>query len=646
MKTFSAILLALAFLWTAANARADVGDPQIKTDHPWYPGELACSTFERLFATQAELYKRVVGKTPTTDEDKVLAAFLWRNTHFAHGEEGTEDLWGKGFRAGTDMRSREYWTGMFAHGFGLCGTTHAQWVAEMQALLGHTRGRAVGVDGHNSFEVFLTGGAYGKGKWALLDHDLSTVIYSPDGSAMLSLKEIQKDWKKLTDRKFAPDRQHGWLVCGLHPGDGGSYAQYRVAEYLAGYSGPPPMVHLRRGETLRRYLEPGLEDGKTYVFWGRNYNIGGVPGPTRSETWVNQPEKMYGSKTGTGHKPGQARFANAVYTYRPDFKSGDYKEGVLKEDKDGIVFSFASPYQIAATPGNSKDWGIYDEGCRNGLVLKGKADCPVAVSVDRGQTWIDCGAFKDGLDLTDHVKGRRQYLLRLQTKADNLKDAGLTMTTVCQANSSIIPRLKDNGSAVTFQSSGQAVVSAGPNVPQAQAHVIAGKFGTPAVTMAVATPNGEPITRVHAAAHVFSSNPPRPEIKYQIEFSTDEGKTWQLIVKDWQIERRGDDPPDFWSQSMCFGAIDLKGKADKVQVRYRNSGGKNYVRAEVHLAYRTPKQDATKVTFAWADDRGTRQDSHTFDGGSENVNRPATGWIVPTGANTRTRWVEYEPVTK
>ena len=79
------------------------------------------------------------------------------------------------------------------------------------------------------------------------------------------------------------------------------------------------MVHLRRGETLRRYLEPGLDDGKTFVFWGRNYNTGGIPGPERSHTWVNQPDAMYGSKTGAGYRPGQARFANAVYTYTPDF---------------------------------------------------------------------------------------------------------------------------------------------------------------------------------------------------------------------------------------------------------------------------------------------------------------------------------------
>jgi hypothetical protein len=188
-STLLVLLLSLACL--VRSSRADVGDPQIATDHPWYPGELSCSTFPRLFATQARLYERVIGVRPVTDEQKALAAWLWRNTHYWHGEEGAEDLWGKGFNRGGDLRTRDYWTGLFSHGFGLCGTTHSQWVAEMEALLGHNRGRVVGVDGHNSFEVFLKGGAYGEGKWVLLDHDVSTVIYRPESKELLSISEIR-----------------------------------------------------------------------------------------------------------------------------------------------------------------------------------------------------------------------------------------------------------------------------------------------------------------------------------------------------------------------------------------------------------------------------------------------------------------------
>src|SRR5207237_8168575 len=118
--------------------------------------------------------------------------------------EGKCDLFGKGFNQ-TDW-NRDYWTGLFAHGFGLCGTTHAQWNAEMEALLGHCRSRCVGVTGHNSFEVYLTGGAYGAGRWGLLAHDISTVIFAPDGSRLLSIAAIMPQLGPLQDPRVKPQR--------------------------------------------------------------------------------------------------------------------------------------------------------------------------------------------------------------------------------------------------------------------------------------------------------------------------------------------------------------------------------------------------------------------------------------------------------
>lgn len=630
--------LALAAGMVSLPAQAGVGDPQLRTNHPWYPGELAMSTYPRLFATQAELYRSVTGQEVKSDEQKALASWLWRNTHYWHGEEGAEDLWGRGFQAGQDLRTREYWTGLFAHGFGLCGTTHSQWVAEMHALLGHGRGRGVGVEGHNSFEAFLTGGPYGEGKWALLDHDLSTVIFNPAGTALLSIPEVQRDVKRFTDRMYLPEKQNGWLVCGLHPGDGGVYGAFRVAEYLAGYAGPPPVVHLRRGETLRRYLEPGLEDGKTFVFWGRNYNTRGIPGPERSLTWVNQPERMYRSRSGAGFREGQARYANAVYTYRPDFR-GDYRDGIVEESDAHVVFEFQSPYIIGATPADASPWGIYAPGGRNGLVLQGRADCPVSVSVDRGRTWKACGPLRDRMDLTDHVKGHRQYWLRLGAGAPALRNSRLAITTVCQANSSVLPRLADGGCRVEFQASRQALVSAGPTLPQAQAHVVDGGFGTRMVTLELSAPRGAEAVALHAAAHVNSGNPPNPRTRYQIDYSLDAGKSWLPVVKDWTISRRGEDPPDFWSQSLCWGSLPLpRPVRGPVRVRFSNEGGRTYARGELHLAYRVPAQDTTQVTFAWSDNQGDRQASHHFPPGGD----PA--WQVPTGRNVRTRWVEYVAV--
>ena len=632
----------LAVALSTALLRADVGDPQLRTDHPWYPGELALSTFERLFATQAEQYQRATGTKPVTDEQRALASWFFRNTHYAHGEEGAMDWWGKGFQAGGDLRNREYWTGLFAHGFGLCGTTHSQWSAEMEFLLGHGRGRGVGVAGHNSFEVWLTGGAYGGGKWALLDHDISTVIFDTGGAALLGLDDVKRDWKQLTDRKFAPDRQRGWLVCGLHPGDGASYASYNTAEYLPGYAGPPPMVHLRRGETLRRYFQPGLEDEKTFVFWGRNYNAGGIPGPERSQTWVNQPEQMHGSKEGTPFKAGQARYGNAAYTYRPNFVSGDYREGVVAEGPDHVTFGFRTAYVIGAAPSDNSAWGIYKDGGRNGLVLRGSAACKVSVSVDDGPTWQAAGEFRDGLDLTDFVKGRQSYQLRLHASAKALANAGLVITTVCQLNPAMLPRLKDGGTRISFAASGQGIVSAGPTKPEAQTHVVSGAFDSPTVTLALRTPHGEPVRKVFAAAHTATGNPPRPELKSQIEFSTDSGTTWRSLTRDWQIPRRGNEPGDFWSQSFCYGSTELKeSNTGALQVRFRNDGGKRYLRAEAHVVHATGGHDATKVTYSWNDSTGGHVESRRFAG----LDAEMASWDLPTGKNVQTRWVEFEPVT-
>jgi hypothetical protein len=631
--------IAAGLLAMSLAARADVGDPQVKTDHPWYPGELSCSTFERLFATQAALYKRVVGVEPKTDEQKVLAAWLWRNTHYWHGTEGAEDLWGKGWNKGGDMRTRDYWKGLFADGFGLCGTTHSQWTAELQYLLGHNRGRGLGVQGHNSFEAFLTGGPYGEGKWVLVDHDISTVVYSEDGARLLSMPEVKADLQKLANPAYKQEKQHGWIVSGLHPKDAeGVFGKYGVAEYLAGYAGAPPMVKLRRGETLRRLAQPGLEDGKTFVFWGQNMNAGGIPGPARPQTWVNQPEKMYQAKQPTPYKEGQARYANAVYTYTPNFANGDYKEGVVDESAGHVTFEFYTPFIIGCTPPNSKEWGLYDEGGRNGLVLRGKAPCPVSISVDQGKTWKDAGSLADGLDLTDHAKSYRQYLLKFGAGAPALAGAGLSIRTVCQINSSVLPRLKDGGTTITFESSGKGVISAGPTLPQAQAHVVEGAFGTRAVTMELATPRKERIATIYAAAQVASSCPPSADVKYQIEYSVDAGQTWKPIVKDWSITRRGDEPPDFFSMSLVYGSVDLAdGTASSARVRFRNDGGKNWLRAELHLVYRETAQDPTQVTFGWKDDAGEHQESHVFAPG-----KPAP-WSLRTGKGVVTNWVEFEP---
>lgn len=626
----------LAALWVVlvgGLCMGGVGDPQLRTDHPWYPGELAISTFDRLFRTQAELYTRVTGRPVVSDEDKALASWYWRNLHYAHGEDGKCDLFGQGF--GKTEWNREYWTGLFAHGIGLCGTTHAQYTAEMNALLGHCRARCVGVAGHNSFEVYLTGGAYGAGRWALLDHDISTVVFAPDGSRLLSILEISRDLKNLANPEYLPQRQRGWRLSGLHPQDApGVYTQFNTAEYLAGYAGPPPMVHLRRGESLRRYLAPGLEDGKTFVFWGMNYKAGGIPGPERSRTWVNQPEKMYRADRDAGHKPGQFRYGNAVYTYTPDFTDGSYREGLIEETPNELTFEFYSPYVIAATPASDKPWGIYDSGGTNGLLISAWASVPVAISTDQGRTWRDAGVIMPGqsLDATDLVKGHYQYWIRFYAGAATFRDAKLSWRTVCQCNPATIPHLKDGTNRITFMASNRAVLSAGPTKSQADAHAVEGT----ATTLRLTPPRGARPVHLYAASWNNSGNPPQAAT-YRIDYAA--GDVKGSVVKDWTIVRREPEPKDFWSQSFCYGEAVLKDAmpGQAVEVTFSNSGRRSYRKVEAHLVYDVAARSAARVGFAWREKGGTMKRASREYAPSPD---PDASWELETGEQTETVWVE------
>lgn len=180
----------------------------------------------------------------------------------------------------------------------------------------------------------------------------------------------------------------------------------------------------------------------------------------------------------------------------------------------------------------------------------------------------------------------------------------------------------------------------------ADAAVSAGGFGEKQVTLTKVPQR--PVVGVHAAAHIASGSPPNPDVRYQIEWSGDAGKTWHSIVKDWSIPRRGDEPKDFWSQSFCYGSVTIERPesitpagsktpaGSPLQVRFRNDGGKRILRAEMHLIEQTRKPDPVKVTYGWSDSEGRHEQSHLFSGDGQ--------WDLPTAQQVETHWVEFQCV--
>ena len=94
---------------------------------------------------------------------------------------------------------------------------------------------------------------------------------------------------------------------------------------------------------------------------------------------------------------------------------------------------------------------------------------------------------------------------------------------------------------------------------------------------------------------------------------------------------------------MCWGSKELKDeKSDQVRVRFRNDGGKQNLRAEMHLADRVPEPDAMRVTYAWSDAVADDQSASNVFAPSD---KPQT-WRIPTAKAVVTKWVEMEPVAK
>jgi hypothetical protein len=228
--------------------------------------------------------------------------------------------------------------------------------------------------------------------------------------------------------------------------------------------------------------------------------------------------------------------------------------------------------------------------------------------------------------------------MRFAAGPDSLKNSELLWRTVCQCNSAIIPQLHDGTNKITFAASHRALVAAGPNLDQAQAHVIEGKIGTGSVTLELKTPRGEKPVQVYAASWNASGNPPGTD-SYDIEYSLDAGKSWTAVVKDWRIVRRAPEPKDFWSQSFTWGDATIENApgGTPLRLRFTNTGQRTYRKVEAYLAYAIQHPSPTAVTFAWREGSGAvKTATHTYINGQED-----SSWNLDAGRDTRTVWVEY-----
>ena len=441
---------------------------------------------------------------------------------------------------------------------------------------------------------------------------------------MMNIEELtHADRKAYLTNRAAKDNR-GWLP-ELYPGDGaGTYTSIGFYALLCGYAGAPPVVHLRPGETLRRFPRPGLGEGPRgpLVYWG--ICVDGMDGPNRHITYLNDPEHCFSAAArpwSEGDPARRARFGNAVFTYRPDFSSGAYRAGVAAEDEKSVTFEHCSPYLIAAKPANKK---CLQPGGTMGLVLHGTVGCQVCLSTDRMKTFSAPQDFRDGLDLTDLVKGRYQYWLKFLAPAASLARNDITITTRCMASGYVMPQLKPNGTQVTFNASGLAATTLGPQAKAIRQNLVDGGLDKPSFTVRLRTPRGEKIQTVCWATRSPTGAPPNPELAFKAEYSTD-GRQWKLLRDDWRIVSPVPyQAPDTWSQSFFYGSKEIApDAASEVRIRVSNNLGKRYQMGQFSLIYPVPNTARTKVRLLLGRGRpgkdrrsslcGRREDGHLLD---------------------------------
>ncbi|MFV1965498.1 MAG: hypothetical protein ACC628_08765 [Pirellulaceae bacterium] len=663
--TFFFFTLVLPVVLLPSISFAEVGDPTIKTDHAFYPGEGAFQTIEDCL--------RFATRGTTNAQDKALAQFHWFLTHQWHLMSPQE--WCIPGRIPDTAQPRDYESviydanvARFSFGYGLCGTVHSWNEPYWKALGMPPRRRAF--PGHVNSEIYYDGA------WHAFDTDMAGLLFRKDG-IVAGYDDIIHDVSLAESVKPPyPHYPFAW------PGDFNTMKNgwQQVAKkgkwyklYNGGYACQPGIVHLRSGETFTRYFDRDHFGGPTKRrFW---HNMKG--GPQRYWTFANRGEPHHNGKESNSR--GRTSYCNGEFIYVPDLTREKIREELVassanlgnrhssprlyskNHETTSATFRHFSPYVICGDPVD--DANAMSAEATNGFVISGTSvgQVQVDVSNDFGQTWhreepVD-GDFK--MDRTEILKGRFGWQVRFTWAGKSGIDR-LAFATTTQVSQAIYPRLRAGGSTVTYRSGNRGVVAVVPNfgVPESEIERIEDvarrspnvvyKGRGPKSRWAYQTTNNKPghivfqvtspqrLREVRAAVRYQIRVPPPKDNDYRLELSTDHAKTWQPLAK-------ANIPSDNeFSSGWLYGKTKLAANENTTEALIRVtlfSGGYHVGLLDFRLfgIYETRPPGPLKLTYAWKEEGKLR--TH-----SESISADATThtFQVPTGSRIADEYVRLE----
>jgi hypothetical protein len=497
---------ALIAVLGAAPVSAQVGDPELKTDHPYYPGELGLSTPARAVSTALSRSRGTLGNS--TNRDKMIRLFLWRGEHYGHLlSPAVYNLPGvQPDPAGDNPLMTDYdgMRALFSYGWGVCGTNHAQMRPFTEAMGWTDRRRAL--PGDTGYEVYVDGG------WRYYNTDQYTLHFLSNSSSahFASLDEVISANHHYIE--WNPDVGLGYFMpqANTHgnyqdfTGVTGTVAnrslQWRdyyqniwktipggnYSLYGEGYAATPIVYRLRKGESFTRWISPsgavndlGLAG---LIWWGYNGgNMGaGDNGPYVEWSFVQNAPSRDETAGGAEESRGQQRYGNGGFDWQPDLASGEILDGAAavtgtltsggspalrSTGASKLVLSHFTPYTIAGRPTDGTDPA---NNAADGAVLTATATGTVGVevSVNGGATWSSVGTLTSAgtpLDFTNAVKGRNSYLLRLSfDDAEGL--SSFRLRTITMMNQGVYPNLKTGTTQVTYEAGNSGALDLSPDL--------------------------------------------------------------------------------------------------------------------------------------------------------------------------------------
>ena len=664
LHRFLMTLSVVGLLLSVSLVQAQVGDPTIKTDHPFYPGEGAFQTIEDCVTAAVQDEKQT--------QKQAIQLFQWMLTHQFHLHSPQEwnipSVTPGAEKTNYDMVVYDANRARFSYAYGLCGTVHA-WNEPYWKVLG-MQARRRSFPGHTNSEIQYDG------SWHTFDTDMAGLVFRPDG-VVAGYEDIIKNpalvkptGNKIPCYPFAwPGDFNGMKKGWQQVSQGGKWFKM----YNSGYAAQPGIVNLRMGETFTRYFDRDHFGGPSKRrFWHQQNG-----GPYRDWTFVNRGTPKHDEKQSNSR--GNASYCNAVFEYEPNLTNDSFREGVTSASaniafqskspnlfsKNGepatVTFQHFSPYVICGDPVDDAD--PMTKPATDGLVVSGKTNGSVKleVSADYGQTWKAVsqasGAFKE--DLTEQIKGRYGWQVRFSFSGSAGLES-LKFETTTQVSQIIYPRLTSNGSQVTYRTNSRKVTPVIPNFALSEKEIARYEVQSQRSSnvryeprakkqrYVYKTTNNKPGTVVFkieadtpleeiTAAVRFGVRVPSPDgCDYHLDYSSDGGKTWKPLGK-------ADVPTDNeYSSGWMYGKADVsKAKTNSALVRchfYAGGYQTGLITAELYGISQALKRSPVTLTYGWKEDGKSK-----FHRENLPTNKPEWTITIPTGKEIKDDFIRLAP---